>query len=232
MEIQHTSRFERAWVDTGSPASAPTRFCGGAACRRALCLQCTLPLGYGPHNGQKPTAGGGRRLNVLASGEEVDPAVRPRLDDCQKGQERAGEAAEFRDHDGSARADIRPELLPPGPLRAHPTHPIRTALLASDLLEGIELRVQLLIWGTDTGIADCRRTGREGHQRVLMAAGSSTASSAKTHHLCQECARCFLQRFLPGRVARWPPRKLRQGRVPQGSLWHAACLGRDEDGHP
>jgi hypothetical protein len=74
------------------------------------------------HHGQKAAAGGRAGINVLAQGNQVDPALLQDSDRFEEVEQRSRHAAQLRDNERITRTDVFHQLIPAGAIHTRAGH--------------------------------------------------------------------------------------------------------------
>src|SRR5262245_52966398 len=83
--------------------------------------------------------------------------------------QRPGHSTQLCHHHVVPRSYVGPQLFPAWPISFAATDAVRKDFVASGLLEGIELRVELLVRGADPGITNFVGARCTGHETFLIA---------------------------------------------------------------
>ena len=137
-----------------SAALPAPRSCGGKPRLGALADQLALELGQGCEDveGQRPLGGGG--VDGIVEALEADLGFVELVDDSDKVLEGAPQAIQLPDHQNILGPQRGHHLVQHLALGAGTGDHLLIDLLAAGLLEGIGLKIEALVLGADSGVAD------------------------------------------------------------------------------
>ena len=123
-----------------------------------LADEVALELGQRPKHMEHQFATARRGVEVFLETLEPDATLREVADHLDEMAEGPSEAIEFPNHQDVAMTEMRQRLLQDRPFGTCPTDDFLIDLPTARLAQGIQLQGQVLVVGTDPGIADLHST--------------------------------------------------------------------------
>jgi hypothetical protein len=136
---------------TAAAAASPS---GRQPSGRALADEVAFELGQGREDVEDELAAGGGGVDRLLQAAEPDAAPGQAGDGLDQVPQGAAEAVQLPDDQGVAGPQLVQELLEGGPVGAGAAGLLGEHPIAASPLEGVDLKVGLLVGGGDAGIAE------------------------------------------------------------------------------